>query len=256
MKNQRQILRRMGYIRDQEGIMNRYIREKMHWDQHLEKTREFINASFSDKSIETVAVLGSGWLLDIPLNDMKERFKHIFLVDISHPPQIRKKVGPLSNVELIEADLSGGVIQQLWQLIRKKGSPDATSLLEEILFTPPLSHIQPDAVLSINLLNQLDIILCEFLEKHDYFQQESPDHFRSVIQTFHLEWITHTPGCLVTDTVEINKDNRGNETFKSLLYTDLPKGLRTDRWSWDFDTHGAYQPGTRTRMDVQAVEWI
>ena len=67
MKNQRQILRRMGYIRDQEGIMNRYIREKMHWDQHLEKTREFINASFSDKSIETVAVLGSGWLVDIIL---------------------------------------------------------------------------------------------------------------------------------------------------------------------------------------------
>lgn len=99
-------------------------------------------------------------------------------------------------------------------------------------------------------------MLCEFLKKHGYFQQESPDHFRSVVQTFHLEWITHTPGCLVTDTVEINKDNRGNETFKSLLYTDLPKGLRTDRWSWDFDTHGAYQPGTRTRMDVQAVEWI
>ena len=255
MKNHRQLLRRMGYIRDQEGIMNRYIREKMHWDQHLVKTREFINTSFMDKSIESVAVLGSGWLLDIPLMDMKERFKHIFLVDIFHPPQIRKKVEAMENVELVEKDISGGVVNQLWQIIRKKGSTNTNSLLEEILLTPPLSHIQPDAFLSINLLNQLDIILCDFLKKHGYFQQESSDHFRSVIQAFHLEWITRTPGCLVTDTIEINKDRRGNETFKSLLYTDLPKGLRTRGWNWFFDSHGFYHQGNRTRMEVQAVEW-
>jgi hypothetical protein len=76
----------MGYICDQEGIMNRYIREKKSWDLHFGKTREFINGCFSDKSIDSVAVLGSGWLLDVPLEEMKNRYKKIFLVDIHHPP--------------------------------------------------------------------------------------------------------------------------------------------------------------------------
>jgi hypothetical protein len=256
MKSRQQIIRRMGYIRDQEGILNRYIREKKSWDLHFGKTREFINGCFSDKSIDSVAVLGSGWLLDVPLEEMKNRYKKIFLVDIHHPPQIRKKMSELEQVELMEVDLTGGAIDQIWRITRKKGSHTLETILGEITLTSPLSHINPDAVISLNLLNQLDIILCEFLEKRGYFQQDPSERLRTLIQTFHLEWITQIPGCIVTDTVEVNTDDSGNETFKSLLYTDLPDGHRTGRWSWEFDTHGAYRPGTHTRMEAQAVEWV
>ncbi len=254
--NRNQMIRRMGYIRDQSGIMNRYIREKVPWEQHLENTREFIRSSFREKDIESVAVLGSGWLLDIPLENLNSRFKHIYLVDIHHPPQIRKKVEAMKNIELLVADLSGGAIDQLWRGVQLKGIHFIDQVLEEISLTPPLLNIQPDAVVSVNLLNQLDIILCEFIEKHGVVQLELIESFRSKLQAFHLQWITSYPGCLVTDTIEVSRDHNGKESFKPLLYTNLPKGRRSDQWSWDFDTHGTYMPGVHTRMEVQAIEWV
>ena len=104
-------------------------------------------------------------------------------------------------------------------------------------------------------MNQLDIILCEFLEKQGFTQKEPLEQFRAEIQTFHLKWITQTPGCLVTDAVEVRLDCKGNESSKPLLYAELPGGHRTGHWSWDFDTHGTYLPGTHIRMEVKAVEW-
>ena len=256
MSNPRTIYRRMGYLRDQRGIMNRYLRERATWDLHLEKTRAFIDSAFAQQPVDSVAVLGSGWLLDLPLEQLEKRYRHIFLVDIVHPPQVRKKTDQLDHVELVEADLTGGVIEQAWQFTRKKGPRGLDDLMEMVRLAPPLSQISPDAVISLNLLNQLDIIPCDFFEKHGYFKDESTDRFRSLVQSFHLEWITRMPGCLVTDTAEVNTDKEGNETIRSLLYAELPAGFRSERWGWEFDTGGTYRPGFRTRMEVHAVEWV
>lgn len=255
MKPENKVKRRMGFIRDQQGIMNRYLREKSTWAGHLENTRNFILSSFTNDAIETVAVLGSGWLLDVPLDGLRARFKRVFLVDIHHPPQIRKKTELMEDVELIEADLSGGAAEQLWHLKREKGSPTTNDLLAKINLSAPLDHINPDAVISVNLLNQLDIILCDFLKGLGSFQQETPDLFRSAIQQFHIQWISRYPGCLITDVMEIREDKGGQSDSKSLLYTPLPEGIRRDRWNWDFDTLGTYHPEALTRMEVQAVEW-
>lgn len=256
MKKRSQAIRRIGFIKDQEGIMNRYIRESSLWTNHLEKTRNFISGSFTHTDAQTVAVLGSGWLLDIPLDHLIKRFKHIYLVDIHHPIQIRKKTAAMNQVELIEEDLTGGAIEQIWQRYREnKISLQNGNISDQISMAPPLEHIQPDALVSVNLLNQLDIILCDYIRKQGHFQQESLTPFRTAIQSFHLEWITKKPGCLVTDTVEEVVNKNGEKSSKALLYTELPNGIRRDSWWWDFDSQGTYHPGSRTRMEVQAVEW-
>ncbi|MCK4746382.1 MAG: hypothetical protein KAT15_05075 [Bacteroidales bacterium] len=255
MTDPRRMIRNMGFLKDQEGIMNRYLRERSHWEEHLERTRAFINGAFRDGSIGSVAVLGSGWLLDVPLDSMVERYKQIYLVDIIHPPQIRRKVKDMANVEIIETDLSGGVIEQLWPIIRSKNRETGHQALDSITLSPPLDHLSPDAFVSVNLLNQLDIILCDYLRKQGYFQQGSSNQFRSRLQAFHLEWITAKPGCLITDTIEVSSDNEGKESHKSLLHTDLPPGIRSEQWGWEFDTTGSYRSGTRTHMEVQAIEW-
>lgn len=257
MKRHRQIIRRMGFVRDQEGIMNRYIRESSQWRVHLEKTHNFISGSFAQADIESVAVLGSGWLLDVPLDHLIKRFKHIYLVDIHHPIQIRKKTAAISQVELIEADLTGGAIEQIWQLLREaKTNQQLEHIPGQISMTPPLSGIQPDALISGNLLNQLDIILCDYLLKRSHFQQEALAPLRTAIQQFHVDWISKKPACLVTDVLEEVVDKNGVKISKALLYTQLPGGIRQDRWWWDFDSQGTYHPGSLTRMEVQAIEWI
>ncbi|MDF1576395.1 MAG: hypothetical protein P1P86_14495 [Bacteroidales bacterium] len=257
MKKPGQAIRRMGFLRDQEGIMNRYIRESSTWHDHLEHTRNFIAGSFQKTDAETLAVLGSGWLLDVPLEQLLIRFKHIYLVDIHHPIQIRKKTASLKQVELIEKDLSGGAIEQIWQLFRAvKNRPQDEDFVDRLSFVPPLEQMEVDALVSVNLLNQLDILLCDYIRKREPFQQQSLDRFRAAIQAFHLEWISEKPACLVTDILEEVKDKKGTISSKALLYTPLPAGARNERWWWDFDTTGTYHPGSRTRMEVQAIEWI
>jgi hypothetical protein len=256
MKKQVRAIRRMGFIRDQEGIMNRYLRESSQWKKHLERTRNFIAGSFTHTGAESAAVLGSGWLLDVPLDNLLGRFKHIYLVDIHHPIQIRKKTASLSQVELIEEDLSGGIIEQVWNA---PSSPKSTLTQvpdpDQFTWIPPLARISPDVLISVNLLNQLDILLCDYLLKKKHFQQEALVPFRKAIQSFHLEWITGQPGCLVTDIREEVRDKNGAKSSKTLLYTRLPDGIRQDRWWWDFDTLGTYHAESRTRMEVQALEW-
>ncbi|MEN8203644.1 MAG: hypothetical protein ABFS28_13690 [Bacteroidota bacterium] len=255
MKMQGKIIRRMGFIRDQEGIMNRYLREKSGWETHLQHTREFIQDSFRNPGIKSVAVLGSGWLLDVPLEYLRLHFDHVYLVDIHHPVQIRKKTAPMDNVELIEADLSGGAVGQLWQLSKNRSKQAGGGLMDQISLQHPLQHINYDALISVNLLNQLDIMLCDFISRRNYFQQEKQEPLRSALQKFHLQWITATPGCLISDVTEKSEDKKGNLSSKSLLHTDLPEGIRRESWTWEFDSQGTYRPNILTTMEVKAVEW-
>ena len=237
--------------------MNRYMRESSHWKKHLENTRNFIAGSFAHTEAETVAVLGSGWLLDVPLDHLVRRFRHIYLVDIHHPIQIRKKTAAMSQVELIETDLTGGAIEKIWQHSRDNPLHSQDEPVPvQLSLDPPLAHIHADALISVNLLNQLDIILCDYILKQKPFQQEALTPFRAAIQAFHLDWISNLPGCLISDIQEEVVDKNGIKYSKALLYTRLPQGIRHDRWWWDFDSQGTYHPGSRTRMEVQAVEWI
>jgi hypothetical protein len=255
MKFSSKAIRRMGFIRDQSGIMNRYLRETRHWEPHLEKTREFIRNSFTGQDYESVTVLGSGWLLDVPLDHLAGRFRKVTLVDIFHPPQIRKKVKDLDHVQLVETDLTGGAVEQIWQLSKKRGALNPDSLPEMLHLEPPLPRIRSGVVVSVNLLNQLDIHLCDFLRDCGWTEDEPMDRCRELIQSFHIDWITASPGCIITDAAEINRDRSGKETIKPLLYTELPLGIRRERWIWEFDTSATYRSGFRTRMEVRAVEW-
>lgn len=254
-KTRKPWIRRMGYLRDQDGIMNRYLRERKGWDPHLNRTKAFINQSLRREGIQSVAVLGSGWLLDVPLEEMLEHFTTVYLADIRHPPQIRKRVEGLSGVILVETDLSGGIMEQLWRWNRRSSSMDPEEIMDHLVFTPPLGPLQPDAYISVNLLNQLDIIPCDYLEKSGHFQQQTILRFRTWLQKAHLDWITTAPGCLITDTVEINRDKSGHESRKNLIYCNLPSGFRSESWKWEFDTQGTYRSGSLTHMEVRAVEW-
>jgi len=245
----------MGYLRDQDGIMSRYMAEKGSWDPHLERTREFIAGSFAGEKYRSVAVLGSGWLLDVPLENLRSRFLKVILVDIFHPPQIVRKVRDMKEVELLEADLTGGVIGQVWQIRNEKGADCFRKLTDSLRLESPLQGIRYDAVISVNLLNQLDILLVDYLKERGCIGDEPPDRLREILQSFHLHWITGTPGCLVSDVWEENTDNHGKVSAADLLFTALPEGSRNDTWNWDFDSRGNYRRGCRTKMTVRAVEW-
>ena len=111
----RRMLTRMGYYNYQNGLIYRHINQEGGWENHLEHCRSIIIKALDLFKPEKVTVLGSGWLLDLPLAELVERTQKICLVDIVHPPDVISQVERFKNVELIEQDVTGGLIEEVWQ---------------------------------------------------------------------------------------------------------------------------------------------
>lgn len=253
---QKKRVRKMKFIADQEGIMNRYLREKDNWASHLQNTQQFILNSFKDKKLKTVAVLGSGWLLDLPLKKMSDRFKEVLLVDVFHPAQVRKKTEKMKNVSLFETDLSGGGIDFCWALRKQKDDHFSKYILDEFKPHVPELPLEPDAIISLNILNQLDTLLLEYLKKKKARIVDNEIlRFRKLIQQSHIKWITKKSGCLITDFKELTRQPGEEDEENDLVHVPLPEGIRSEEWTWDFDLSKTYHPDKETRMKVKAIEW-
>jgi len=251
MSPERRMLRSMGFISDQQGIITRYMQEREGWDLHLQHTRKFITDLQFDGEGSTVAVLGSGWLLDLPLDELAGNFSQVILVDIYHPPQVREKVAHRPNVSLFECDLSGGAIRFAWEIVRRHKK----LTLDELQLIPPAILPEVDFFISLNILNQLDIIPADYLQKKLQLKDEDLLPFRQKVQQFHIDWITGKAGCLISDIEEINTGADGLEISRMLLHASLPGAIRSENWDWQFDSRASYRKGMQTRMKVKALEW-
>lgn len=246
----------MGYVTDQDGIMTRYLREQQNWDEHLNKTKSFILSAFSNKPGGKLAVLGSGWLLDLPLEALTQKFDKIILVDVRHPAQVVKKAEKYKNVKLFETDLTGGGIDFCWERRKARDEHLSKYFLDEFEPEQPALPLEPDAFISLNILNQLDILLVDYLKKRNGRITESEiTRFRKKIQQFHIDWITAKPGCLITDVLELNEDETGKTEQHELVFANLPGHDHTEEWTWNFDLSGKYHNGFKTSMKVKAFAW-
>jgi len=250
----RKILRRMSYLSDQQGIINRYLREQDGWRDHLEKTKNFITKCLTTKKIDQLVVLGSGWLLDFPFEELADNIRSIILVDIYHPPQILHKVRNFHHIDCVTADITGGYIKAIYDEVKriKKGKFPAVIRME--LSPPVLGKDRHSFILSLNLLNQLDILLVDYIKKQVVISEENIREIRRKLQSDHLSLITGQQYILITDYEEITRDFRGEaEMTQKLIYTDLPAGEYSEEWTWHFDTQGEYHPGRKTLLKVRAI---
>ena len=80
MEINNRVLRKFGFKKDQNGIINRYLREKGSWKTHLSNTKKFITDFTKNKAKNSCVVLGSGWLLDVPIEYLTRISRHFFKV--------------------------------------------------------------------------------------------------------------------------------------------------------------------------------
>jgi hypothetical protein len=247
----RKILRRMDYISDQKGILRRYLREIEGWNEHIRKSGNFITEVLQSNEINNVIVLGSGWLLDLPIENILNLVPEITLVDVHFPPQILRKVKNLKGVVCIEADITGGYIESVYEQLKK--SPKEFSIPENI----NLLHIVPEKgklVLSLNILNQLDILLVDYIYQKTRPGQEWINLFRKTLQQAHIRMLKEHPFILITDYREILINKKGEVIEeKELIFTEFPTGGLEQEWEWQFDTHQLYNENADTRMKVKAM---
>lgn len=245
----KKILRRMGYFADQQGIIDRYLREAGGWDNHLYKCREFIFEKVKLYKPKTVTILGSGWLLDVPLEELSELCETINLVDINHPPQVKLKARKYPCINLKVQDITGGMIQQIWELSRS--NPELLSKVKAPVYSPDFN---PGLVISLNILTQTDTLIIDYLNANFDLDIITLRQIRSSIQSAHIKFLSTVPNLLITDYYELVFDKDKVFSENNLLFTELPGGSERQEWLWDFDNAGEFYKRKRLQFKVMAID--
>lgn len=248
----RRILQKMGYYDYQQGLIYRHLNQGNGWQSHEKHCRDFILKATDNLHPEKITVLGSGWLLDLPLDELAERTKHICLIDIVHPPAVRDQVKKFKNIELSEQDISGGLIDEVWRKAGKRTFLNKLKSLEEIEI-PEFRLKNPGIVISLNIMTQLEAMPLRMLGKKAKSDEVGMLNFRKKIQESHLRFLGKHKSLLITDTMEIFTDSSGNVTEDKTVVTDLPEGILKETWKWDFDLKGLDYRRKSSVMEVTAL---
>ncbi|MBI5218416.1 MAG: hypothetical protein HY958_05750 [Bacteroidia bacterium] len=255
VSGQNKILKELGYYDDQKGIIKRYYNEAGGWNRHLENTKKYILKSAESKAKNSIAILGSGWLLDVPIKELSGIFGAVYLFDIIHPREIKQKIKKYHNVKLIECDISGGAIDGAYRVIHEYKKNKTVLPLPGIALNGFQYNMDFDMVVSLNILNQLDIIVSDYLKKFNVYSNSDISDFKKRIQSKHIETLPEGKTCLITDFEEKIYCDAVFENKNPLIFATLPKGESVEYWEWEFDMTGNYYKGKKTIFNVIAMNW-
>ena len=152
----------MGYYNYQNGMIYHHVNQTGGWENHQTHCRSFIIKALELYKPEKVTVLGSGWLLELPFAELIERTGSICLIDIIHPPDVIAQIGNYKNVELIEQDVTGGLIEDIWQKTGRYPFLKKLKSLENIIIPEFKPDSDPGMVISLNILTQLETLIVDF----------------------------------------------------------------------------------------------
>jgi hypothetical protein len=251
-KDIKKIVRKFKFQKDREGVMTRFLIEKTHWASHIKHTKDFIlEASFS-KGKGICMILGSGWWLDIPVDELCLQYDLLIMVDITHPPQILQKIKKYPKIVTVEADITG----ILKPLSDNKDFSDA-SFIDKLSVSKMIrwiENINPDFIVSSNIVTQLS-----YFPKH-YVSQRTNNY--SIINTLtqkiegdHLNLLLTGKSCLITEYFQYvynQKDELIDEAQR--LSVELPLDRIKKEWIWDFDLKGNFISDKKVRFNVAALE--
>ena len=251
----RRILTRMGYYAYQNGLIYNHLNQAGGWDEHLSRCRDFVKASIEKFRPETVTVLGSGWLLDVPLAEMSDKLNRIYLVDIIHPPEVIRQAGTMGNVVLVEADITGGVIEEVWNISRRHTVLNRLRSLGTVRIGEFTPDFEPGTVVSLNILTQLESQPLHWLRGRSRIPGEELTAFRRKIQEKHIDFLKRHNSVLITDFSEVVIGRSGQETSVRTLLADLPPGKLESEWTWNLDITGRENYNSLIAMKMIGLAW-
>ena len=252
-KSYRRILNKLGYYNYQQGLIYRHLKQGEAWNSHLENCRNFILKAVDFYKPGKVTVLGSGWLLDLPLAEILEIADSVTLVDIVHPPEVISQVNGLKRVRLLESDITGGLIEEVWAKAGKSSLLRRIKTLDDITIPEFELTNDPGMVISLNILTQLELLPVEFLKKRSCLNEDDFKRFRSAIQKKHIDFLLKYKSVLISDKTEVSYDKSDNTTNLPSLLTDIPEGRLKEEWTWNFDLTRSDYYGKRSIYKVVAI---
>jgi hypothetical protein len=244
-------LRQMGYLRELLNIRQRYHRWHAAWEPHCEQSRAVLRSAMARCSSHRKAVIfGSGWLHDVPLDDLAQTFQQVVLVDVLHPFSTRWRLPGQSNVQLLAADVTG-TIEGVWQASRRKGAPLPRAVPD--LF---IGDTQVDLIASMNLLSQLPCLPEEYLTRVASHPPEAIRAYAHDVVQAHLDYLVRLPGvvALVADVEShlVSVVGRLVERISTLYGAKMPwEGVR---WTWPLVPRRPAPPHHGQHLVVVGIE--
>lgn len=231
----RRIIHKMGYYTYQSGLVFHHMDEEGGWNTHLQNCRNFILKAVEIINPSVISVLGSGWLLDLPLKELYETSNQINLVDIIHPPEVKTQVEKMNRVILREDDVTGGLIQEVWDKTSGRTFLNKLKSIKEIEIKEYKPDFEPGLVISLNILTQLEALPLTLVRKRSKAGEEELYEFRKTIQGNHLAFLRKHRSVLITDLSEIITDRKGNAIEERSVLVPLPQGNYYKEWIWNFE---------------------
>ena len=225
--------KKLGQLKETIAMEARYKRSKNQWSSHLKNSRDIIKKATENlKSDQEIIVLGSGLLLDIPIEFLANNFKHIYLIDVVHLIKT-KKIGNIhKNISFIEHDITGLADTML-------NYPD-----RELNISPEINipYLTPNTglIISANMLSQIHLApVCYAEEKLGLNDQKLKELAKNIIQN-HISLLANLPCrvCLLTDNNRVYKDKNHNiiDGESAIFDIELPKPDKT--WLWEIAPMG------------------
>jgi hypothetical protein len=233
--------RRLGYLAESIAIQARHRRCRAAWAGHVAASRAAIlDAVARTSGRGTVAVLGSGAHLDLPLAELAAAFRRVLLVDLVHPWAARRAARRFPNVILVTDDVTG-VLETV------RAGTVATPRRFPLLADPEV-----DLTISLNLLSQLPVIPVRRLEG------KVPDAelvaFAQALVRSHLGDLEQAPGAtlLVADVERVVVDRQGRDVDRGSLLAEVAEPPADSGWWWEFAPAPEADPETSERRRVLA----
>ncbi|MDH3326156.1 MAG: hypothetical protein OEM38_05495 [Gammaproteobacteria bacterium] len=222
-----QSAKKLGQLREIIGMEARYKRSRKQWDSHLQNTKSLIEeASLKILNPDEVIILGSGLLLDIPIDFLSRHFNRVILVDVVHLKQVKKHTKKYDNIEFVEHDVTG-LSSQLVGPYQKQLKLQARASIPNI-------NDKTSLVVSANLLSQLHLIPVEYAKKELGLNSTEQELLATEITSCHIKLLENLSSqvCLISDYQRFYKDKNNNilDIENVLFDSELPKPYKTWRW--------------------------
>jgi hypothetical protein len=248
------IVRKMGYLTDSQGLIDLFIDTEGAWSSHLNNTRQFIAGRLKGRRIKDLAVYGSGWLLDFPLEEALQAADHITLFDAVHPTQILHKIKKFKQVTAVSADITGGAMISAYHAVQQYRKthikPDPRQFCQGV-FTGGIRH---DYAISLNILSQVGE-LTKYLARFIDYTEDEVEEMQKCLQESHLKILQPGCACLITDIESLGYDASGQLLSTSqLIKCSMPVTGHAQTWEWQYDPNGDVYPGLKTLLKVMALE--
>lgn len=243
-------VRTIGFVNSSVALEARHKRCAEAWRPHLENCHRMILENLP-VAATNILIVGSGPLLEIPIDELLKRQLQITLVDVVHPSRPRKLGAKFaSQLKLLEIDVSGIV-----EAIKTKNFED----VRKFKFRPPpieslLDGKSFDYVISANLISQLALDPYEALKKYYWADDTYFGRLAKRMGDQHLEWLKsfHAKTLIIADVERTYFDKHGQKVDKTASAYRLTAGEIVGNWDWEISPFGETSKDFCYIMSVEA----